>query len=135
MKVLRFPNATSSSSQQINGGNSNLMIADLGSVNKFAANLFYNNSSLSTIILRKSNAIVGLDNVSAFSGTPFKNGGAGGTIYIPKVLYDHLGDNTSNDYKKATNWATVDGYGTITWAKLEGSPYEQKNWDDSSFLT
>lgn len=48
----------------------------------------------------------------------------GGTIYIPKVLYDHLGDGTSLDYKAATNWSTVDGYGAITWAKIEGSAYE-----------
>lgn len=54
----------------------------------------------------------------------FKSGGTGGTIYIPKVLYDHLGDGTANDYKAATNWSTVDARGTITWAQIEGSEYE-----------
>ena len=47
-----------------------------------------------------------------------------GTIYIQKVLYDRLGDGASLDYKAATNWSTVDGYGTITWAKIESSAYE-----------
>lgn len=81
------------------------------------------NTNLTTIILRGS-GIVGLSNLVAFNNTPFANGGTGGTIYIPKALYDHLGDNSVLDYKKATNWTTVDGYGTITWAKIEGSYYE-----------
>lgn len=80
-------------------------------------------TKLATIILR-SPYILTLSNTSAFNNTPFKSGGSGGTIYIPKSLYDHLGDGTALDYKAATNWSTVDGYGTITWAKIEGSIYE-----------
>lgn len=81
-------------------------------------------SALNTLILRKSSAIVPLQNINAFGNTPFASGKAGGTIYIPKALYDHLGDGGSLDYKAATNWSTVNGYGTITWAKIEGSQYE-----------
>ena len=81
-------------------------------------------ASLSTIILRKPQiALLGSPN--AFTGTPFDSTGTGGTIYIPKVLYDHLGDATVWDYKSATNWSTLDGYGNITWAKIESSPYEE----------
>lgn len=80
--------------------------------------------NLSTIILRRTNGICGLPNINCFNNTPFKSGGAGGTIYIPKALYDHLGDGTALDYKAATNWSTINGYGTITWAKIEGSIYE-----------
>ena len=79
-------------------------------------------SSLSTLILRREDAITALG--GTLSGTPFASGGTGGTIYIPEALYDHLGDGTSLDYKAASNWSTVDGYGTITWAKIEGSQYE-----------
>ena len=82
------------------------------------------NSSLNLLILRKADTPAKLNNVNAFQGTPFASGGTGGTIYIPKALYDHLGDGTSSDYKAATNWSTVDGYGTITWAQIEGSQYE-----------
>lgn len=86
-------------------------------------------ANLKTIILRKT-TIATLGNVSqAFAGTPFASGGSGGSIYIPKVLFDHLGDGSSSDYKAATNWSTVDGYGTITWAKIEGSQYENPNGD------
>ena len=87
-------------------------------------NCFYNCSTLDTIILRRSDAICAMNQSTLLNSTKFKNGGTGGTIYIPKVLYDHLGDNGSLDYKKATNWATYEGYGTITWQKIEGSYYE-----------
>ena len=78
---------------------------------------------LSVLILR-SQEIYPLRNIAAFSNSSVYTGGAGGTIYIPKALYDHLGDGTALDYKAATNWSTINGYGTITWAKIEGSIYE-----------
>lgn len=102
---------------------SRLALVDWGSCN-IPANTFVGCSALKTLILRKTTAIQPCANTSVFNGTPFKSGGTGGTIYIPEVLYNHLGDGTDLDYKAATNWSTYDGYGTITWAKLEGSEYE-----------
>lgn len=91
----------------------------------FSTSIFYNCSSLDTIIIRSSKIAPFSGTLPrAIQGTPFESGGAGGTIYIPKSLYDHLGDGTSLDYKAATNWSTIDGYGTITWAQIEGSQYE-----------
>lgn len=86
-------------------------------------NAFQSCSVLETIIIRQT-SIIELYNTSAFNNTPFASGGNGGTIYIPESLYDHLGDGTALDYKSSANWATVDGWGTITWAKIEGSYYE-----------
>lgn len=91
-------------------------------------------SNLDTLVLRYP-AVVALGGVACFNNTPFKSGGTGGTIYIPKSLYDHLGDGTANDYKAATNWSTVDGYGTITWAKIEGSIYETQYADGTLIPT
>lgn len=105
------------------GGCTDLEMADLGFVNYINNNCFNGSSKLATIVLRNT-SLVSLGGVGAFNNTPFKSGGTGGTIYIPKVLYDHLGDNSADDYQHATNWATVHGYGTITWAKIEGSIYE-----------
>ena len=85
--------------------------------------MFSGDTYLTTLILREA-VIYPMYNVSAFGSTPFAEGGTGGTIYIPKAMYDHLGDGTASDYKVATNWSTVDGYGTITWAKIEGSQYD-----------
>lgn len=92
---------------------------------------FQQAANLATIVLRKSDVLTQLLGVQAFNSTPFASGGTGGTIYIPKVLYDHLGDNSSLDYKAASNWSTVDGYGTITWKKIEGSQYESYYADGS----
>lgn len=100
-----------------------LTMADCGYVRSIAANAFGNSTNFSTLILRYP-SLVTLANENAFGGTKFKSGGAGGTIYIPKALYDHLGDGTALDYKAANKWSTVNGYGTITWAQIEGSPYE-----------
>ena len=104
-----------------------LTLADMGSTRYISPQCFLGCTNFTTLIIR-STSIPNLQNVNAFNNTPFKSGGTGGTIYIPTSLYDHLGDNSSSDYKHASNWSTVDGYGTITWAKLEGSAYESLNW-------
>lgn len=112
------------------GGCTNLTFADCGYVASISHNAFNGASKINTIIFRSS-SVVSLSNINAFSGTRFANGGAGGTIYIPKALYDHLGDGSASDYKAATNWSTVNGYGTITWAKIEGSIYENAYADST----
>lgn len=104
-------------------GCSRLALLDWG-LNQLKVNTFTNCSALKTLILRKTTGIQPLQNTTVFNGTPFKSGGSGGTIYIPEALYNHLGDGSALDYKAAANWSTYDGYGTITWAKLEGSAYE-----------
>ena len=104
--------------------NTKMTLCDIGSCISIAGSSFYNCSALKTLIIRRSDAICALSNIGAFTGSPFKSGGVGGTIYIPEALYNHLGDGTALDYKAANNWSTVNGYGTITWAKIEGSPYE-----------
>ena len=101
---------------------------------RLAVNSFSNCTKLATLILRNP-SVVTLGGTNAFTNTPFKSGGTGGTIYIPKSLYDHLGDGTSSDYKAATNWSTVNGYGTITWAKIEGSTYETHYGDGTTIPT
>ncbi len=86
---------------------------------------------LQVLILRKADGLVGGVS-SSFNTTPMKQGGAGVTVYIPKALYDHLGDGTALDYKAATNWSTYDAYGTITWAQIEGSIYETQYADGTA---
>lgn len=90
-------------------------------------------SKLQTLVIRGAHVAV-LSNASNFNSTPFASGGTGGTIYIPKSLYDQLGTGV-NDYKAATNWSTIDGYGTITWAQIEGSQYEHYYVDGTPIPT
>ena len=104
---------------------SNLEIADFGALSSnlgFEAYTFENASKLTTLILRP-NHVVKLNNVNAFNGTPYRNGGTGGEIYVPSAQIEN--------YKSATNWSTVDGYGTITWKAIEGSQYENYYADGS----
>lgn len=90
-------------------------------------------SALNTLVLRQATRPISVG-ASGLQGTPFANGGSGGTIYIPKVLYDHLGDGSTLDYKAATNWSTYDGYGTITWVQIEGSYYETHYADGTEIV-
>ena len=118
-----FPSLTSLESRRLEGWRGSKL--DIGSsfTYGFRSTSLYGCPNVNVIILRQA-SVVTLQNANAFNSTPFASGGAGGTIYIPEALYNHLGDGTSNDYKAATNWAILDGYGTVTWAQIEGSQYE-----------
>lgn len=122
LKSVRIPNASADSTgAACFYGDSNLEIVDMGNSSP-GNNCFYGCNKLGTIILRKS-TVATLASNALSNAAKFKSGGSGGTIYIPKTLYDQLGTGT-NDYKAATNWSTLDGYGTVTWAAIEGSEYE-----------
>ena len=123
--TIVLPALTTGTGAGFASNNSTLLKADFGpGMNQVVQNAFNNCTTISEIILRRSSAIVPLVNINAFSNTKFSSSGTGGTIYIPKALYDHLGDGTSLDYKAAANWSTIDGYGHTTWAAIEGSQYE-----------
>ena len=79
-------------------------------------NAFKSCENFDTLIIRKNNGVYTLNFLNAFDGTPFANGGTGGTIYVPNALIE--------SYKTATNWSTLYGYGTVTFAAIEGSQYE-----------
>ena len=112
----------------------NLQAIDFGKRTQlFRTIIFQNCSSLQTIVLR-GDTLTTLSYTNVFDGTPFASGDTGGTIYIPKVLYDELGTGSSLDYKAATNWSTLDGYGTVTWAQIEGSEYENYYVDGRGVL-
>lgn len=121
LTALAFPNLVGNESVYI-ASCVNLVSVDLGGITRIGGGSLQANASMNILILRNS-SIISLGGVSAFANTPFKSGGAGGTIYIPKSLYDQLGTGT-NDYKAASNWSLLDGYGTVTWAQIEGSYYE-----------
>jgi len=116
------------SGQAIFRNGSSLTIIDMTGTSTIAGTVFASQANLKTMIMRSS-SINTLAGTNSFQSTPFDSGGTGGTIYIPKSLYDHLGDGSALDYKSATNWSTIDGYGTITWAQIEGSIYENAYGD------
>lgn len=82
---------------------------------KITDRMFRYCANLKTIVLG-NNAVVGIDNVRAFDGTPFATNGAGGTVYVPAALIE--------SYKTATNWVTLYEAGTCNFVAIEGSEYE-----------
>lgn len=132
---VAFPSLTTFSGNNNFNSNTALIAIDLGQVSRLVGACLYGCSKLTTIVLRKSSTITAMTNLNALNKTPFASGGSGGTIYIPKVLYDELGTGSSLDYKAATNWSTLDSYGTITWAQIEGSYYETHYADDTEVTT
>lgn len=75
----------------------------------------FSSTKLKTLVLG-GNTVVTLDNVSAFTGTPFASGGTGGTVYCHADLIP--------EYQTATNWSSLYAAGTCTFVAIEGSEYE-----------
>lgn len=95
LESVTFPKVASVASQAMESCSA-LTYVDLPICKRIDAKGFNKCSSLATLILRKSDAICTLANVSAFTGTPIASGT--GFIYVPKALVD--------SYKTATNWST-----------------------------
>jgi hypothetical protein len=94
-----------------------LEYADMGSATTLNANGFQNCRVLQTLILRKSDGIVPLGNVSAFQNTPMRGyNGLTGEIFVPQALI--------SDYQTASNWSTIYAEGHCTFMPIEGSEYE-----------
>lgn len=93
-----------------------LEVCDIGKAKSIAANTFANCYKLQTLIMRRT-SVTTCANVSAFLNTPVRGrSGLTATIYVPSALID--------TYKAASVWSTINGYGYVTWAAIEGSPYE-----------
>jgi hypothetical protein len=96
---------------------SNITQMDLPSVGSIASNAFPSCTKLQTLILRKSDAICTLSNVSAFTNTPLRGyNGLTGTVYVPQALI--------STYQTATNWSTLYNDGTVSFVAIEGSEYD-----------
>lgn len=127
LHILAMPSLTSIPQNGFRSGTGTggLQTLDLGkNCTSIGSMAFYSEDNLGLLILRRTNTLVSLAKNDSLNATKFASGRAGGTIYIPKVFYDHLGDGTSLDYQSATNWSIFYNYGTITWAQIEGSEYE-----------
>ena len=83
---------------------------------------FYHCSSLTALIIRKTDSVATLGSTNAFSGTPFASGSSTPcTIYVPSDLI--------STYTSATNWSTVISRSQVTITAIEGSIYEAQYAD------
>ena len=118
-----FPNMAVSSLGGVFGSSTNanacrlLEDIDIGNTAGLGNYAFMNCYKLQTLILRKSDAICTLANISAFTNSPVRGyAGLTATIYVPSALI--------STYQTATNWSTIYGEGHVTFAAIEGSQYE-----------
>lgn len=86
------------------------------SLSKIYQHNFEKSINFDKLAIYRSDAVVPLDNINAFSNTPFASGGSGGTLYVPSALI--------SSYQSATNWSTILGYANNSIAALEGSEFK-----------
>ena len=123
MTECRLPNLGTSIALNLNWGSTTaanacqyLEVVDIGKAKSIAANTFANCYKLSTLIMRRT-SVTTCANVSAFLNTPLRGySSRTAEIYVPNSLID--------TYKAASVWSTINGYGYVTWKKIEGSIYE-----------
>ena len=128
-KIIVLPSLTTVSGDLFRAGT--YAAIDLGpGVSSLPNRSFYGTNNMhvySVIIFRKSDGIV-----AAQSDNSIANVKQNTTIYIPKALYDHLGDGTELDYRAATKWSEKT---TTTFACIEGSYYETHYADGTAIPT
>lgn len=120
---IHLPNLGTSIALNLNFGSTTaanacqqLAVVDIGKAKSIAANTFANCYKLQTLIMRRT-SVTTCANVSAFLNTPLRGySSRTANIYVPESLID--------TYKAASVWTTINGYGYVTWNKLEGSIYE-----------
>lgn len=100
-------------------GCSNLSAVDM-STNRVNRAMFSGCSNLSVLVHRATSQQA-LENISAFTSTPFADGGSGGTLYVPQALI--------SAYQAAANWSTILGYENNQILPIEGSVYETQYAD------
>lgn len=116
MEVLVLPSLTMQIWTNALRFNRVLAKADLYSPASLGAGCFKGCTILSILIIRKQDGVTSLSNIDAFAETSFAEGGTGGKVYVPQDLI--------SQYKVATNWSTLVGYGTLEFVPIEDSEYE-----------
>lgn len=123
VREIHLPNLGTSIALNLNFGSAtaanacqHLEVCDIGKAKSIAANTFANCYKLQTLIMRRT-SVTTCANVSAFLNTPIRGRNSlTAKIYVPEDLIDN--------YKAASVWSTINGYGFVEWLPIEGSEYE-----------
>lgn len=102
LEYIVLPKNTQTMNNEFARGCTALKAVDIGGGDFGQNNGFYGCSNLKMIVLRKTSGNIALSQLSWLTGTPFANGGSGGTIYVPA--------SRLSNYQSATNWSTVIDY-------------------------
>lgn len=110
---------------------SSVTAADLPMAEKINQLAFSANWNFRTLVLRRTDTVCVLDNISALTSGQFKSGGTGGVLIVPSALV--------TAYTEATNWSILYGYGTNRFLPLEdytvdGTTTGAIDWDKVNAL-
>jgi hypothetical protein len=108
-------NVTTLGGTYVFGACSSLTSADMGMVTNITANTFNNCKSLKTVILRKTDSVVTLANVNAFTTASY-NTKPDFAVYVPRSLISNY-ESASNWSTMLTNWRTGTGNSEGTFFK------------------
>lgn len=106
--------------------NTLLTAVDLNACTSFGGNCFSGCTSMNVLVIRGS-SVPTLGSVNSFTNTPFADGNAGGTLYVP--------ENMIASYQAASNWATILGYTNNSIHKIEGTTYATHYVDGTAIPT
>lgn len=127
LETVVFENLETIDAQYAFGSCFELKKADFGEkLRSIATMAFFDCRNLEALIIRNPApcSLYPNDRVWQFDGSSFDTSGTGGTLYIPKSLYDHLGDGTSLDYMAKNKWGEILSRPNNQVLPIEGSPYE-----------
>ena len=108
LRTVRIPNIIFVSMDHFNGCSA-LELVEFGG-GTIGNNVFAGCAALNTIIIR-SDTLTALGNQNAFSGVP-------GPVQV------HVNAALIEEYRAATNWASLYAAGTVDFVAIEGSEYE-----------
>lgn len=132
LRVIRFPRCTNAFDTNVYGATGKwpqaaLRLIDASDTNIAADALVatrFSAPNIKTMILR-STTMVTLESATGrfVTATPLNSGGSGVDIYVPQ--------NLISSYEADTNWSVLgsNGYGTARFHALEGSIYEDIDYD------
>jgi len=120
VETLVFPAFTGGVYRNSLRNNKSLTTVDLNACTSLGGNCFSGCTVLSNLVIR-GDAVTQMGNINTFTNTPFASGGSGGTLYVPSARIE--------DFKSATNWSTILGYGNNKILPIEGSIYETQYAD------
>lgn len=122
IRTLALPHYSGATGSRLTRGCSLLEKIDLGFCSRIDAQALDNCPVFNVLVLRKTDTITVLSNVSAFDSTPFAANGAGGVIYAPAALL--------NDYEIGSNWSMLLASNeNVSFSSLEDSIYNTKSVD------
>lgn len=94
-----------------------LVTVELSNLESIQSNMFGRCQALRTLVLRNTDKITALADLSAFDTTVFLGlAGLKGTVYVYQKFIE--------EYQSATNWSTLYTGGYCTFLPIEGSEYE-----------